>query len=267
MSKIKVFIIGRRGRLAKNLLSTLKKNEFIVRSASHEKINYSENFHILKKKLDNFKPKVVINCYAITKHKESIKNIKKTFFSNSIFPYLLSDYSEENKITFIQISSEAVFSSKYERINAVKDKTNPETVLGLSKLAAEKLIISNQNTIILRLPFLYGEGTIINNLISRLKMKKKIKAADDVYSTLISTQSVSDYITSNLKKNNLSKLKKIKIIHLSNDKLESIYQFIYKIAAKSRLENYVIPYSEKKIFRKHKKPQYLGLKCNVNFKC
>ena len=112
---------------------------------------------------------------------------------------------------------------------------------------------------------MYGEGTIINELLAKIFKKEKVRVSNDTYSTHISIDDVSNFFFLNLSSNFLKEMKKLKILHLSSNKSSTLYNFIKSIAKKEGLDKYVVAENEIKFSKKYKKPKYLGLKSNVDF--
>ena len=123
---------------------------------------------------------------------------KEAYEVNSQIPSSLVRIINKTNIKLIHFSSEAVFSGyKLNKIYNENDIPNPKSVYGKSKLKADKIILKSLNTLIIRLPMLFGpthRNQIISKLLSQLKKGKKIYVSDDVYSTPIYSPDLSKFV-------------------------------------------------------------------------
>jgi len=110
----------------------------------------------------------------------------------------------------------------------------PTTVYGKSKMAGERLISHYSKSLIIRLPLLFGkyhQHQVIGILLRKLKNDQKIFVAKDVYSTPINSEDVAIFIRKNIDNKKIDKLVKKKILHLSNNRRLSIFEFMKKISS------------------------------------
>lgn len=265
MRKIKILILGSSGSLGSQLVKDLKNNYQLIK-ISRKNHFFDENFNQLKKLIIKIKPCFIINCIAILGLKFCENNLKETLKFNYKLPKKVSDFSSKNNIKFIHFSSEAVFiGNKKRKIYREDDKGNPTTCYGISKFKADRYLIKKKNTLVVRLPLLYGptnKNQIVSKLVSAVKNNKKIHVSTDIYSTPVYTPFVSSFIKNFVLVNSSFFFKK-KIIHISTNKLISIYCFIKKIVKIIKKETYVFPVKDSFFNKENEnviKPKYLGLK-------
>ena len=118
------------------------------------------------------------------------------------------------------------------------------------------------------MPVLFGpthENQIVDRLIKKLLLNKKIFVSTDVYSTPVYTPDLSKFLFLNILKKNY--LYSGKIIHFTSEKYLSMYQLI-KILAKIIKKEKLIKGVKDSFFENDKskeklsalKPKFLGLK-------
>tara|TARA_B100000959_G_scaffold205245_1_gene215123 strand:+ start:480 stop:1295 length:816 start_codon:yes stop_codon:yes gene_type:complete len=113
----KIIILGITGMLGSKMLETFQStNKYKVYFTSRNKKNFNQSNHIhfdvLNQNInfDFFKDAdYIINCIGVTKPFIN-KNIVDSIYINSIFSHKLSDFCEKNKIKFIHITTDCVFS-------------------------------------------------------------------------------------------------------------------------------------------------------------
>lgn len=135
---MKICLTGYKGFVGKHI-SNFFKNSHSIKKIDLRKIKTNKDFNkdIFLKKFKN--ADFIINCAASLNPKN-----ENDIFINQYLPKLISDYTKKNikNCTFIQISTINVL---------IKDRQDKYTK---SKLIGEKLL-KNNNSIILRLPFIY----------------------------------------------------------------------------------------------------------------
>ena len=265
MKKSKILILGSSGSLGSQLVKDLKNNYQLIK-ISRKNHFFDENFNQLKRIILKKKPSFIINCIAILGLKFCEKNSKEAFKFNYKLPKVVCDFSYKNNIKFIHFSSDAVFiGNKKGKIYGENDKANPVTLYGISKFKADKYLIKKTNTLVVRLPLLYGptnKNQIVSKLVSTILNNKKIYVSTDVYSTPVYTPFVSNFVKNFILANSIFFLKK-KIIHISSNNLISMYSFIRKLVKIVKKEKYVLPIKNSFFNKENKnvvKPKYLGLK-------
>ena len=267
----KIIIFGSNGCLAKHIGENLNKEGYNLKKISRKNFDYINNNNKLFNVVKKFKPRIIINCSAMSELDKCRLDPKKAYKINTIFPYKLGIISKTINAVLIHFSTDAVFDGKKNTIYTINDKALPDTVYGQSKIAGEKLIDFYDKSIIIRLPLLYGKHhkkQIIGILLNKLKKGKKIFASKDVYSTPINSEDVAVFIRKNLSSVKINKLLKKKIIHLSNNKRLSIYSFMKKISFIIDKPKNVVAVKDSFFNNKYNKAKNLGLKSNVdNFKC
>lgn len=95
-----------------------------------------KNFKLLKKKISEISPNLIINCIGIVK--SEVKNISKNqvIKINSELPNYLNKVSKKLNFKLVHISTDCVFSGK-NKINSEKSVAKPLDLYGKSKLAGE----------------------------------------------------------------------------------------------------------------------------------
>ena len=102
------------------------------------------------KKIEKYKPNLVINALGITKHNKNILNLKEAINVNSIFPIELSEYCDKKKIKFIHISTDCVFSGIHGNYNE-KSLKDANDFYGQTKIISENICKKREVNIHLQL--------------------------------------------------------------------------------------------------------------------
>lgn len=110
-----------------------------------------------RKLVQKHQPSVVINCAALTDVDECERSPEKANTINGEAPESLSQICSRTETTFVQISTDYVFSGDHRSPYNESEAIDPRQVYGESKLKGERNALeSNDKTIVLRLSFLYG---------------------------------------------------------------------------------------------------------------
>ena len=258
-----IFITGANGFIGKHLLDDLIKktnfNIFILlkknkKNLNLDKVFYSQRVHITfgnYDELDKLK-KIVSKCELICNlgfpNKLKFKNnLKKKNFLISL-RNIIGILKKKKKFKLVHISSSEVYG--FKKITNKKSydedvKTLPQNSYAKAKLDAENLILKSnrkiiENTIILRLFNVYGEGqthkTIINDIISKLLINKKRIKLKNIYDErdYIFLNDVLDAIRYSLLSKNI-----FGIYNVSSGKaisVENIFKVIRDIMGKKDVE-------------------------------
>jgi dTDP-4-dehydrorhamnose reductase len=274
----KILVIGSKGSVGKEIINTLKLYKFTnYLSLNRKKVDVVKNFKKLEKIIIKFKPTHIINCVAMTNILRCETESSAAYEINTIFPIKLANNIKKKNIKLIHISTEAVFRGNLKhKLYNEKDISEPTTVYGKSKLLADQYLGNFKNSLIIRLPLLFGpthENQIVDRLIKKLLLNEKIFVSTDVYSTPVYTPDLSKFLFLNILKKNYSYSGKV--IHFTSKKYLSMYQLI-KIFAKIIKKEKLIKGVKDSFFEKDKsktkfpaiKPKFLGLKTiNKKFIC
>jgi dTDP-4-dehydrorhamnose reductase len=215
---LKIFIAGGSGYIGQELISFLdKKKEFELYACYYKnkifkkkrinlftyKINLTKNFLIRKlKKID---PDIVINLAAFINPLKNEKKPKKSFLENVIINRNLTGYCQKYNKKIIFTSTDKVYSGKNKSPSEQKDLF-PNNLYGINKLKCENEIRSKlKKYLILRYATVYSDNnknkSFINKMIKKIKMKKKVYVAKNIYRLFLSTEYLSKIIYKLIKKN------------------------------------------------------------------
>lgn len=105
------------------------------------------------------RPKVVVNCAAMTAVDRCESQADDAFRANGIGPAVLATACNRHGARLVHISTDYVFPGDLPRPYHEWDDTGPRTVYGTSKLAGEQAVRAHcPDHLILRTAWLYGPG-------------------------------------------------------------------------------------------------------------
>ena len=174
---MKILILGSTGILGRTLsLFLSKKKNITICYISRIKINKTHTFlkdftdlNKLKNLILEIKPTHIINCIGITKFNNSYKVKTLTRSINTKLPQFLSNLCFKNKIFFLHISTDCVFSGKRGNYsdNSKKDAFDN---YGVSKAKGE---VRNAYTTTIRTSFIGPEKNSKKSLLNWFLSQKK----------------------------------------------------------------------------------------------
>ena len=262
--KKKILVLGHTGSLGSQIYNDLRKEKVITYGLSRSNCNFNDNFQSLKKKIIKIKPDIIINCIAVLgiKFCEEKKRYAKRI--NFFLPKFLGEITQEINNKLYHFSTEAVFSGRGKKNYYETVKPNANTVYGKTKYLADKFLIKKKNCFIIRLPILYGPSNsnqIITKLTRGLLSNKKVFVSNDIFSSPVYTPFISSFIINQIIKKEYS----IKLIHITTNKIVSLYNFMKKISILLKKETYLVKVQDSFFKEKIKKPKNLGLKTKYKF--
>ncbi len=188
--KLIIGYTGTKSVLAKSFVKSYYKN-FILKSYTGDITNYAKVDSWLRKNIDI---NIFINFAAITSTTICEKNKKKAtdvnFISVIKLLILLNNIQMIDFNYFLSLSTSHVFKKSHLKLKENSTK-EPTSHYGVSKLALENYILKNQKKFkfkigIARIFNYYNEGSkkgfFINDIIKKLKIKKKIIKFDNINS-------------------------------------------------------------------------------------
>lgn len=222
-----------------NVYGLVRNNYFSKKNHKLIKIKDILNFNKLQKILNKLKPNVIVNCISL--EKEKWDDIDKMIDIYHELPFFISNYSTKNKIKFINISTDAVFSGS-KGFYDESDLPDPTDEYGKIKYLSENISTSS---IVIRATFV-GIDKIKNNGISNwlLNSNKKIIGYSGYYFSPIPTQFFYYAIKKIIKNKTINK----GLYHLGSKKI-SKYQYLNLLAKKFQINTIIDKSSSIKVNR------------------
>ena len=174
---MKIIILGSTGILGKTLQLYLSNKKIDFKTISrgennNRNINLKNfsNFKKLEQIIFNAKPTHLINCIGVTKFNNTYKNKKLTISLNTKMPIYLAKFCKLNKIYFLHISTDCVFSGKKGNYSDFSLKDSKD-LYGLSKSKGE---VKNKFTSTIRTSFIGPELNTRKSLLNWFLNEKKL---------------------------------------------------------------------------------------------
>ena len=258
-----VLVTGAYGQLGEACRKYLKNNFNLIMSGispvdNGVKLDITSQDSV-KKVLSELSPDVILNLAALTDvdecelDPESAHNINVNGVKN-----LCSDFSGH----FIQISSDYVFDGESGPYSE-KDKTNPVSVYGKTKLDADNWLVENYpSSTIIRTNVVYSytrrtQASFLKWVVNSLENKKRIKVVNDQWNNPTWTESLAE-VTYKMIENELFDL-----YHYGDRDILNRFEFSLLIAKVFNLDSsLILPVSTDQLNQHAPRPKKSGLVTN-----
>ena len=197
---MKIVLLGANGQLGNELKNSLHE-KFELKFFTRKELDI-KNFSLIKKTIEQEKPKILINAAAYTAVDMAENNKEEAFKINDQAVGFIAKNIKSIGGFFIHYSTDYVFDGENKRKYQEFERTNPLGVYGMSKLAGEnKIITSGCNYVIFRTTWVCGEvGKNFIRTIKNLSINKKnISVVNDQIGVPTSTKLISKVTKSLIK--------------------------------------------------------------------
>jgi dTDP-4-dehydrorhamnose reductase len=223
--KITILVTGANGQLGQELMEEGPARsidyDFIFLSKEDLSIDDAEKVEAY---FNEYKPAYLINCAAYTAVDKAESEKELAFRINSEAVGILAAACNRHNTKFIHISTDYVFDGTATTPYKEDDPVNPQSVYGASKLAGEKLAMSNNpDTVIIRTSWLYSKygKNFVKTMLRLLKEKEEISVVNDQLGSPTHAADLAAFILLLV----ASKKWHPGIYHFSNDGAISWYDF------------------------------------------
>ncbi|MDB9974525.1 dTDP-4-dehydrorhamnose reductase [Gammaproteobacteria bacterium] len=178
---MKILVLGSKGQLGCCLFDQLSNTEYEVAYLSRDDFDMSD-FISLKKNITTFNPDFVINASAYTAVDKAETDIQKADLINHLAVSKLADTCKDLKSWLIHISTDYVFDGCGNIPYLEKNKTNPKSIYGKSKLNGEKSIqASGCKYIIIRTSWVFSEygNNFLKTMLQLAAKHKELSIVND----------------------------------------------------------------------------------------
>jgi len=155
---MKIVIIGSKGYLGTKSKYILSKNHEVIESGRSNEPEFkldATNKEEVRKFLLKYKPDVVLDTVALTSSIQCENNPELAENLNYFTAKNISEICQEIGATMIFMSSSYLFDGEKGNYNE-KDETSPINEYARTKIMAEKEVLKNKKSIILRVDIMYG---------------------------------------------------------------------------------------------------------------
>lgn len=271
---MKILITGSNGQLGNELQRIITSGKAEIAKVSDDIKNSIvialdipeldiTNFSLVKEKLNEIKPDVVINCAAATNVDGCEINRDIAFKVNAIGPKNLAIVCEQLGAKLVQVSTDYVFSGKGESPLTEFDLTAPDSVYGKTKLSGENYVKDfSSKYFIVRTAWLYGY--VGHNFVYTMKKLGKEKESINVVNDQKGNPTHANDLAYHILK--LIETEEYGIYHCTGKGECTWYDFSKKIMELSNLVCKVNPCTSDEYKTPAKRPEYSSLD-NMMLRC
>jgi len=227
----KILVMGSKGALGLEVVKQFYIHKVEILEIHRKNFDLNSNINEIYKYIKNLNIELLINCIALTGLDRCFINRKEAYILNARLPELLSSVCKDLGIRMIQFSTDNIFScNKRGYLYNENDTPAPETWYGMTKYFGEYTAYKSGANII-RLPMLFGptnDYQIIGKIFAKLMQGEEVFISNDVYTTPVYTPDIVGWLikTIVIEKKNLPE-----VVHLSSNKLVSLYELVQNIAS------------------------------------
>ena len=199
---MKFLILGKSGQLSSELQRSLRGSEHSIDVQDSRKIDF-DDLEILFNKLEKLDFDVLVNTVAWTDVDAAEKNAEEAFRINANLPKNLALAVRSKRKTFVQISTDYVFSGESIIPWGINSITQPINTYGKTKALAEEYIqeIYSENSYIFRTSWLYSpfrKNFVKTMIAAALKNDQILNVVDDQWGQPTSAKDLAGQIIRSL---------------------------------------------------------------------
>ena len=199
----------------------------------------------------------IINCVAYTAVDRAEKEQELADSINHLATEYLAKVAKEKNIKLIHLSTDYVFDGKNFKPYLETDKTNPNSIYGVTKLNGEKKLIEINpiNSIIIRTSWVYSSfgNNFVKTMLKLGKEKESLGVIFDQVGTPTYARDLAKTILDILAK---IENRNVEIYHYSNEGVLSWYDFAKEIMRMAKLKCDINPIETKEYPTPAKRPHY-----------
>jgi len=258
----KILILGSDGSLGKELVAQFTAANISFIGANRQNFNFEmDDSKIIQMFKDN-NIYLIFNCVAMIGLDNCNKDRKGALWANYYLPKKIANISKILNINLYHFSTDNVFSCIEKNFTYdIHATPYPLTWYGITKYLGEQAVIAAGKNII-RIPMLFGptnENQLISKLIAKLKSGDRIQVSKDIFTTPTYTPDIVGWICNQVISHDSLENN---IVHLTGDKLISLYDFVCALAEKLGLAQNIDGALSDDFPSSEYKPKYGGLKSN-----
>lgn len=254
---MKILLLGKNGQVGaqiERLSNILRHQTFAFSKQELDITRYNE----IKNKLDEIKPKIVINTAAYHVVASCEKYSQKAFEVNTLAVKNLALLCNQRKVKLVHFSTSWIFDGYMGRPYREDDLPNPLQIYGLSKLAGEIAALNyNSDTIIIRTCGVFGglkgsrvkRGNFILHVLNQARLKKSLGVSVEQTTSITNAEDLA-----------LATLKLVQkkaargIYHLVNKGYCSWSELAQQIVNLKNLDLKIVPVDRKGVFQEVRVP-------------
>lgn len=222
-----IWITGSKGQLGTELQlqqDKLKDVRFLFTDI--EELDLTEKQAVLDFS-ENEKPSIIINCAAYTAVDKAEEEFDFAMSLNRDVPAYLSEAARLVDARLIHISTDYVFDGTNHRPYVEKDKPNPQSAYGRTKLAGEEAALTNPENLVIRTSWLYSAhgNNFLKTMLRLGKERDELGVIFDQVGTPTSAADLAGALIEITKQILKGKEKAGGIYHFSNEGVCSWYDF------------------------------------------
>ncbi|QQS51619.1 MAG: dTDP-4-dehydrorhamnose reductase [Bacteroidota bacterium] len=189
------------------------------------------------------KPDYLINCAAYTAVDKAEQDVKTAELVNARVPGMLGLLANKYRYHIVHISTDYVFSGEFYRPLTESDPTQPASSYGKTKLEGERLLMLENEAIILRTSWLYSAfgNNFVKSMLRLGAERKELGVVFDQTGTPTAAGDLADAIMHIISNHQANKEWHAGVYHFSNEGVCSWYDFAFEIMAFAGLNCKVKP--------------------------
>ena len=248
---MKILLTGSRGQLGIELIRQLNSYNYQIIETDVHNLDISNEKKVYELVLKE-KPEIIINCAAYTNVDGCEANDQAAFGVNAIGARNLSTAAFNVGAKIVQVSTDYVFDGTGNTPKREYDKTNPQSIYGISKELGEVLVRqTNPRHFILRTAWLYGEGNnFVRTMLKLAQEKPEINVVNDQLGSPTSTVDLARCII------NIVRTESYGTYHATCEGQCSWYDFAKKIFELKGINIKVNPITSEELSRPAPRPKY-----------
>lgn len=263
---MKILITGASGQLGQALKEELQEKHELILTVSKQATRKEKDKNIkyrqmnllskaeIKQVISEERPEIIINGAAFTAVDLCEEKEEEAYFINGLAVQTLVEEAAFCKASFLQVSTDYVFSGKNTQPYLPDEKAEPLSIYGKTKLAGEQFALQYDKTFVVRTAWLYGEGNNFVKTILRLsKEKEEIRVVDDQYGSPTSAAVLARILSA------LIQTKAYGIYHGVCKGAASRYEFAKEVLSYTDSKMKLIPVSTEEYPLPAKRPLYAVL--------
>ncbi len=191
---MKILITGKNGQLGSRLEEDLKDFHKVI--ATDRKTLNLLDFQVVKDKVYQIQPDLIINAAAYTDVDNAEKEKNLVYRVNALAPKALSEVAKKLGIPIIHISTDYVFDGSKKDSYVEDDQANPLSFYGKTKWRGEEFVRQAPKHFILRTSWVFSSnGNNFLKTICKLAQEKTLlRVIDDQWGSPTSVKTLSKAI-------------------------------------------------------------------------